>query len=161
MAEVFVRSAEEGDRTLLIEMLRRLRDYERVLHPSRRPGFEVAEFQYTRVVDAAKAFGGAIRVAVLDEELVGMIAGWMIIDDDQLQHMEFREHGFISDLFVSPDRRGKDIAQHLLYAMEQHLIVSGARRLSIGALARNGPAIAAYRTFGFEPFEITLEKYLK
>jgi GNAT superfamily N-acetyltransferase len=90
-----------------------------------------------------------------------MVAGWMIIDDDQLQHMEFREHGFISNLFVNPDRRGKDIAQHLLYAMEQHLIVSGARGLSVRALARNGPAIAAYQTFDFEPFEITLEKYLK
>ena len=85
----------------------------------------------------------------------------MIIDDDQLQHMEFREHGFISNLFVNPDRRGKDIAQHLLYAMEQHLIVSGARRLSARALARNGPAIAAYQTFDFESFEITLEKHLK
>ena len=85
----------------------------------------------------------------------------MISDDDQLQHMEFREHGFISNLFVNPDRRGKDIAQHLLYAMEQHLIVSGARGLSGRALARNGPVIAAYQTFDFEPFEITLEKYLK
>ncbi|MDG2285266.1 MAG: GNAT family N-acetyltransferase [Alphaproteobacteria bacterium] len=160
MSEVFVRPADESDRDILVEMLRRLQDHERVLHPSRRPGVEVAEFQYKRVIDAGKNFGGAVLVAVLEEELVGMIAGWMIIDDDQLQHMEFREHGYISDLFVTPERRGKDIAQHLLYAMEQHLIASGARRLSIGALARNGPAIAAYRTFGFEPFEITLEKYI-
>jgi ribosomal protein S18 acetylase RimI-like enzyme len=160
MAEVFVRPADESDGDVLIEMLRRLQDHERYLHPSRRPGFEVAEFQYKRIVDAAKNFGGAILVAVLEDELVGMIAGWMIIDEDQLQYMQFREHGYISDLFVHPDRRGKDIAQHLLYAMEQHLIASGARRLSIGSLARNGPAIAAYRTFGFEPFEITLEKYL-
>ena len=160
MSEVFVRPADESDNEVLIEMLRRLQDYERVLHPSRRPGMEVAEFQYKRVIDAAKNFGGAILVAVFEEELVGMIAGWMIIDEDQLQYMEFREHGYISDLFVNPERHGKDIAQHLLYAMEQYLIASGARRLSIGSLARNGPAIAAYRTFGFEPFEITLEKYI-
>jgi ribosomal protein S18 acetylase RimI-like enzyme len=160
MAEVFVRPADESDSDVLVEMLWRLQDYERVLHPSRRPGMEVAEFQYKRIVDAAKNFGGAILVAVLEEEIVGMIAGWIIIDEDQLQYMEFREHGYISDLFVNPDRRGKDIAQHLLYSMEQHLIASGARRLSISALARNGPAIAAYRTFGFEPFEITLEKYI-
>ena len=160
MSEVFVRPADESDGDILIEMLRRLQDHERVLHPSRRPGIEVAEFQYKRIIDAAKNFGGAILVAVFEEELVGMIAGWMIIDEDQLQYMEFREHGYISDLFVSPDRRGKDIAQHLLYAMEQHLIASGARRLSISTLARNSPATAAYRTFGFEPFEITLEKYI-
>ena len=160
MADVFVRPADESDSDVLIEMLRRLQDYERVLHPSRRPGMEVAEFQYKRIVESAKNFGGAILVAVFEEELVGMIAGWMIIDEDQLQYMEFREHGYISDVFVNPQRRGKDIAQHLLYAMEQHLIASGARRLSIGSLARNGPAVAAYRTFGFEPFEITLEKYI-
>lgn len=159
MAEVFVRPAEEDDHDTLIEMLRRLQDHERILHPSRRPGREVAEFQYERVLAAAKSFAGAVLVAVLEEERVGMIAGWMIIDDDQLQHMEFREHGYISDVYVKEDRRGKDIAQRLLWAMEKHLMASGARRLSIGSLARNGPAIAAYRTFGFEPFEITLEKY--
>ncbi len=160
MADIFVRPADENDSDVLIEMLGRRQDHERYLHPSRRPGFEVAEFQYNRIVEAAKNFGGAILVAVFEEELVGMIAGWMIVDEDQLQHMEYREHGYISDLFVHPERRGKDIAQHLLYAMEQHLIASGARRLSIGSLARNGQAIAAYRTFGFEPFEITLEKYI-
>jgi ribosomal protein S18 acetylase RimI-like enzyme len=160
MADVFVRPADESDSVVLIEMLRRLQDHERYLHPSRRPGIEVAEFQYGRIVEAAKNFGGAILVAVFEEELVGMIAGWMITDSDELQYMEFREHGYISDVFVHPERRGKDIAQHLLYAMEQHLIASGARRLTISSLSRNGPAIAAYRTFGFEPFEITLEKYL-
>jgi len=160
MSEVYVRPAEEDDRDLLIDMVRNLQDYERYLHPSRRPGYEVAEFDYTRSVEAAKKFGGAILVAVLEDELVGMIAGWMIIDRDELQHMEFRDHGYISALYVSPERRGKDIAQHLLWAMEQHLMASGATRLTIGSLARNSPAIAAYRTFGFEPFEITLEKYV-
>jgi hypothetical protein len=75
MSEVFVRPADESDNEVLIEMLRRLLDYERVLHPSRRRGMEVADFQYKRVIDAAKNFGGAILVAVFEEELVGMIAG--------------------------------------------------------------------------------------
>ncbi|GEM_PF-2024705 len=113
------------------------------------------------VCDISFRLGDISRESSDVSDQPGMVAGWMIIDDDQLQHMEFREHGFISNLFVNPDRRGKDIAQHLLYAMEQHLIVSGARGLSVRALARNGPAIAAYQTFDFEPFEITLEKYLK
>ena len=160
MNEVFVRPVEEGDREVVIEMLRRLQADERYLHPSRRPGHEVAEFYFTRSVEAAKRFGGAILVAVLEDEIVGVIAGWMIVDDDQLQYMEYRDHGYISAVYVSQECRGKDVAQHLLWAMEKHLIASGATRLTIGSLARNGPAIAAYRTFGFEPFEVTLEKYL-
>ena len=34
----------------------------------------------------------------------------------------------------------------------------GASRLSISSLARNGPVLTATRTFGFEPYEIILEK---
>ena len=87
-----------------------------------------------------------------------MIAGWIIIEGDLKQDLEFREHGYISDLFVKDEVRGKDVAQLLLRAIEEQLVANGARRLSINALARNGPIITACRTFGFKPYEIKLEK---
>ena len=99
-------------------------------------------------------------VAIEKSEIVGLTAGWMIIDDDQLQDMEHREHGYISVLFVSPEHRGKDIAQKLLISIEQHLVSVGANRLSINTLARNGPAVTASRAVGFEPFEVKLEKFI-
>jgi len=160
MTKIVIRSADAEDQTTIIEILQRLQDYERSLHPGRRPGLEVAEFQYKRIIDAAKTFDGVVLVAVENFELVGLTAGWMIIDDDQLQDMGHREHGHISVLFVNEEHRGKDIAQLLLVSVEEHLTSVGANRLSISALARNGPAITAFRTSGFEPFRTTLEKFI-
>ena len=161
MTENVVRAAEGSDKNIIIEMLQSLQDYERALHPVRRPGADVAEFRYKRITDAAENFNGAVLVAIEKSEIVGLTAGWMIIDEDQLQDMEHREHGYISVLFVSPEHRGKDIAQKLLISIENHLVSAGANRLSINTLARNGPAVTASRAVGFEPFEVKLEKFIE
>ena len=161
MTEIVVKAAEAIDKSVIIEMLQSLQDYERALHPGRRPGADVAEFRYKRITDAAESFNGAVLVAIEKSEIVGLTAGWMIIDDDQLQDMEHREHGYISVLFVSPEHRGKDIAQKLLISIEQHLVSVGANRLSMNTLARNGPAVTASRAVGFEPFEMKLEKFIE
>ena len=161
MTEIVVRAAEDIDKNKIIEMLQSLQDHERALHPGRRPGADVAEFRYKRIIDAAESFDGAVLVAIEKLEIVGLTAGWMIIDEDQLQDMEHREHGYISVLFVSPEHRGKDIAQKLLISIEQHLVSVGANRLSMNTLARNGPAVTASRAVGFEPFEVKLEKFIE
>ena len=158
MSKIVIRAAEENDREDILGMLQRLQNYEHALHAGRRPGNEVDEFQYVRILESTKAFNGAFLVAVEKEELVGLTAGWMIIDDNQLSEMPHREHGYISVLFVDDDHKGKDIARLLLEAIQGHLMSVGASRLSISSLARNGPVLTASRTFGFEPYEIILEK---
>ena len=141
-----------------VHPLQKLQNYEHSLHVGRRPGDEVDEYQYVRLLESTKTFNGAFLVAVEKEKLVGLTAGWMIIDDDQLSEMPHREHGHISVLFVDEDHKGKDIASLLLEAIQGHLMSVGASRLSINSLARNGPIITAGRNFGFEPYEIILEK---
>ena len=158
MSKIVIRAAEENDREDILGMLQRLQNYEHALHAGRRPGNEVDEYQYVRILESTKAFNGAFLVAVEKEELVGLTAGWMIIDDNQLAEMPHREHGHISVLFVDDEHKGKDIARLLLEAIQGHLMSVGASRLSISSLARNGPVLTATRTFGFEPYEIILEK---
>ncbi|MBH68164.1 MAG: hypothetical protein CMM58_07415 [Rhodospirillaceae bacterium] len=160
MSEIVIRSADESDRVSILEMLQGLQNFEHALHAGRRPGNEVDEFQYIRIAESASNFDGAVLVAVEENRVVGLTAGWMIIDEDQLQEMLHREHGHIAVLFVGEEHRGKDIARLLLEAIQQHLISAGATRISISSLARNGPVITACRTFGFEPYEIKLEKFV-
>ena len=105
MTEIVVRAAEDIDKNIIIEMLQSLQDHERALHPGRRPGADVAEFRYRRITDAAESFDGAVLVAIEKLEIVGLTAGWMIIDEDQLQDMEHREHGYICLLYTSPSPR--------------------------------------------------------
>lgn len=160
MSDITIRSALESDREKILELLQQLQNYEHALHAGRRPGIEVDEFQYVRIVESIRSFDGAFLVAVEEDQIIGLTAGWMIIDDNQLSEMPHREHGYISVLFVSEEHRGKDIARLLLEAVQEHLVSVGANRLSINALARNGPIIAASRTFGFEPYELILEKII-
>lgn len=44
MTQIVVRAAEDIDKNIIIEMLQSLQDYERALHPGRRPGADVPSF---------------------------------------------------------------------------------------------------------------------
>ena len=155
---IAIRPAGPADRGVLIAFVREIQDAERAMHPSRLPGAEVAEGYYEGLVARSAEF--LIAEEAGGGRPVGFVAGWLDEDDDPLQTREWRRHGLISDLFVAADRRGEGIAQRLLGAMADRLRELGAGRLRICAVAPNAPAIAAYRRFGFEPFEITFDKPL-
>ncbi|HET6519163.1 MAG TPA: GNAT family N-acetyltransferase [Geminicoccaceae bacterium] len=150
---VRVRPAEPSDEDALIAFLRDLQDAERAIHPSRLPGREVDRFYYDRLRER----GADILIAEHDGRPVGLVAGWLDVDDDPLQTPEWRRHGYVSDLFVAGPWRGRGVAQLLLRAIADLLRDRGARRLRIGALCVNDPALAAFRRFGFEPFEVVLD----
>ena len=155
-----IRPALPIDASEIIEMLSDLQDYERWLHQSRRPGSAVAHEHYQRMTAWAAGSDGAVLVAIVEEEVVGVVSGWMAVDNDPLQEVEYQRYGYVSDIFVSSKVRGKWLATKLLKSIEDHLREVGARRLRIGSLARNAAAVAAYRNFGYEPFEVVLEKDL-
>ena len=50
MSEIVIRSAEENDREDILRMLQKLQNYEHSLHVGRRPGDEVDEYQYVRLL---------------------------------------------------------------------------------------------------------------
>jgi GNAT superfamily N-acetyltransferase len=153
---ITIRSAGADDREILTDFIRQLQDAERDVHASRLPGEEVAEAYYGKLIGRP----AAILIAESAGRPVGFVAGWLDEDRDPLQTIEWRRHGLISDLFVALDHRGRGIAQRLLQAMSDRLRREGAKRLRICAVAPNAPAIAAYRRFGFEPFEIVFDKRL-
>ena len=155
-ANITVRPATPADGAILIGFIRELQNAERAIHPSRLPGEEVAEAYYDMLI----ARPAHILLAEGAGHPVGFVAGWLDEDEDPLQAPAWRRHGWISDLFVAVDHRGRGVAQQLLQAMSDVLQAAGAERLRIGAIAANAPAAAAYRRFGFEPFEITFDKPL-
>jgi GNAT superfamily N-acetyltransferase len=153
---MIIRSANAEDRATLVTFIKQLQDAECEVHPSRLPGEAIAEAYYEKLF----AQGGVILIACSAGNPIGFVAGWLDEDDDTLQKMEWRRHGLISDLFVVTAHRGKGVAQQLLQAISDRLQERGAKRLRICAVAPNGPAIAAYLRFGFEPFEVLFDKAL-
>jgi GNAT superfamily N-acetyltransferase len=151
-----IRPYRAADRDVLLGFIHGLQEAERAIHPSRLPGDDVAEAYCRSLLDG----GAEIVIAELDGAPVGLVAGWLAIDGDPLQTMDWRRHGWISDVFVAEPSRGRGIAQRLLQALGQRLQEQGVTRLRICALASNAPSIAAFRRFGFTPFEITFDKPL-
>ena len=158
MDPVEILPARVSDRDKLTHLVRELRDFERLVHQARQPGERVAAEHVDYLIRSAEKGAGAIFLAWVGADIAGYVAGWMALDQDPLNFREFASHGYVSDVFVSHRWRGKDIAQQLLGAIENHLKNQGASRLRIHSLARNAAALAAYRGFGFTPMEVVLEK---
>jgi ribosomal protein S18 acetylase RimI-like enzyme len=153
---ITIRPRTAEDRQALLGFIHALQEAERAMHESRLPGDEVAGLCYEKLLDR----GAEILIAEIEGEPVGFVSGWLDEDDDPLQTAEWRRHGYVSDVFVAPEWRGRGIGQQLLRAMGDRLRDQGARRLRICALAANETAVDAFRRFGFAPFEITFDRPL-
>ena len=151
-----IRDARPDDTATLIGFLADLQDAERAVHPSRLPGAEIAASCLDRLADKQ----AQVLIAEVAGRPVGLVAGWVAVDEDMLQTPDWRHHGWISDLYVVPERRGERVAGRLLSAIADRLKRLGARRLRICSLSCNDAALAAYRRFGFRPFETTLDMAL-
>ena len=71
-----------------------------------------------------------------------------------------RRHGFLAEIFVSPEARGKGLGRALIEACEDWARGRGHKLLTIGVLAKNPGAIRAYQASGYAPYAITMRRYL-
>jgi len=81
-------------------------------------------------------------------------------DDAPAETADSNLFGYISDVFVIAEMRGRDIAAILVAEAERRVRPHGVTRLRLGSLANNAQAIRAYRKAGFEDYEVVLEKRL-
>jgi ribosomal protein S18 acetylase RimI-like enzyme len=153
-----LRPYRDADRAAVIEALVGLQDHEVALHDTRRPGRQVAEPYLARLLDTLARQAGAIVVAEADGRFAGFVAGYVAEDDQLAETADSNRHGYVSDIFVVPERRGGGLAQALLAAAERHLAATGITRVRIGVLAANRMAGRAYEKHGFEPYEVVYEK---
>jgi GNAT superfamily N-acetyltransferase len=132
-----IRPAERTDAALILDFVRKLAEYERLLH----------------VVVATEAdvvrdlFGENPRVfcdlAYWDETPAGF-ALWF--------HNYSTFHGrhglYLEDLFVEPAYRGRGIGKALLKRLAQHCRTEGFNRLEWQVLNWNTPSIEFYKSLG-------------
>ena len=158
MTKPTIRPQREADQANLRRAFVELQEFERSLHDSRLPGAEIAipyvEWMQNQVADRS----GEVFVAEVDGVFQGFVACWVDRNSHIIETPDLNVFGFISDICVMPDWRGRGIAARLLSAAEAHLAGRGVTRVRIGALATNEPALSAYRKHGFVPYEILFEK---
>jgi GNAT superfamily N-acetyltransferase len=132
-----IRPAERADAALIFDFIRKLAEYERLLH----------------VVVATEAdvlrdlFGANPRVFCDLAFWDGAPAGFALWFHN---YSTFRgRHGlYLEDLFVEPAYRGRGIGKALLRHLAQRCRADGLARLEWQVLDWNAPSIAFYKSLG-------------
>lgn len=158
-APLIIRPATPDDRPHLRRAIVELQDYERLRHPTRLPGEQVADVYLDWMVRQAEA-NGIVLVAERDDSFIGFVAGWIEQTDNIGETADSNRFGYISDLCVMPAFRGQQIAAQLLDGIEQYFRRIDVIRLRINALAVNRSAWTSYERAGFLPYEILYEKVI-
>jgi GNAT superfamily N-acetyltransferase len=160
MSALTIRPAIAADRPWLVEAMAAINDHERRFHDSRRPGADCADAYLAQTEAAIARDGGAILLALRDGKPVGIIAFRITRAGVAAETEDSNVAGYVSDLFVTDSERGNGLAGRLLNEAERYFRDAGLLRMRIGSLAANAPAVRAYRKFGFEDYELILEKPL-
>jgi GNAT superfamily N-acetyltransferase len=161
LSQVRVRPYEPRDRANVVAAESDLQEYERKLHDTRIPGDEAAEPTFRLLESLINANDGEIFVAEDSKGFLGYAAGFILRDENPAETEDSNVCGYINDVYVVPDRRGRGVASLLLQAVEDFLRAKGMVRLRINTLVAHESAKRAYAKHGFGPYEIMMEKRLK
>jgi len=157
MNNVILRRAKDSDGPQLRAAVVELQEHERRLHATRLPGEQIAD-DYLKTIWQLADEAGAMFVAEVDGAFVGFAAGWVEQEDNIAETPDSNRFGYISDVCVLPDYRGRRIALRLITALEKHLRTLGVMRIRINTLAANASARASYERAGFVSCEVAYEK---
>jgi GNAT superfamily N-acetyltransferase len=153
-----IRQWRESDRATIRAFLDAIQEHERAVDPSKLPAAEATGAYMAEVEDAVARRDGAIFIAELGGRAVGFCACWRGHDDDVSLRPAWRDFGYVSDIYLVPEARGQGLSRRLYQAAEGHCASLGLERMRIGAINRNGIAMAAHAKFGFEPLFTEFDK---
>jgi GNAT superfamily N-acetyltransferase len=135
-----------------------LQDYEAAFEPDRRrdPDFAIEHWRELQRRHAEKH--GIMLIA----EDAGAAVGWAFAYDETAEVFVIeaeRRHGFLAELFVMSQARGKGLGRALIEGCEAWARGRGHKLLTVGVLAKNPSAIRAYEDAGYAPYWTTMRRY--
>jgi GNAT superfamily N-acetyltransferase len=148
-----------ADEPAILSFIIGLQDHEAAFEPDRRrdPAFALEHWRELLRRHAEKQ--GIILIAENGEGAVG----WAFAHDETADVFVVeaeRKHGFLAELFVAPQARGKGLGRALIEGCEAWARSRGHKLLTVGVLARNSSAIRAYEGSGYAPYSTMMRRYL-
>jgi len=89
--------------------------------------------------------------------------GWAFAHDESAEVFVVeheRSHGYLTELFLLPQARGKGLGRALIEGCEDWARQRGHRLLTVGVLSHNRSAIRAYEGSGYAPYVTIMRRYL-
>ncbi len=160
MTDIEIRPARADDRATLLGFLVAIQDYERALDPKLRLGAEAAESALVEIERKMAAHNGALLIAVLSGKAIGFVSCHDGDDEDKNLQEKYRPYGYVSNVFVAADHRGRGFGAALLDAAEDYLAGLGFHRVMLSVMAANADARAVYEKRGYHTYEVIYEKQL-
>jgi ribosomal protein S18 acetylase RimI-like enzyme len=144
----------------LVRFVAAIQEHERVLVPELKSGHDISEQYAHRILKMVQKNNGTILIARDGDQEIGVICAWISEDDDMLLRDEFRQHAYISDIYVAENWQEKGIAKGLMQTMESLMRERGCQRIRVCSKATNKEATAFYGAGNFKPYEIIYSKEL-
>ena len=148
-----------ADEPAILSFINGLQDYEAGFEPDRRLDAEFAGEHWQELQRRHAEKHGIFLIA----ESGGQPVGWVFAHDETNEVFVIeadRHHGFLAELYVAPQARGKGLGRALIEGCEAWARRRGHKLLTVGVLAKNPSAIRAYEGAGYAPYWITLRRYL-
>ena len=139
---VLVRDARREDAATILQLMRALAEYEKLLDSFETDEARIAE---TLLSEHPRAF---CLIAEISGRPVGY-AVWFY----SYSTFSGRHGMYLEDLFVLPEHRGAGVGKAFLQALAKRCVDEGLRRLDWIVLDWNAPAINFYRSLGAVPSE--------
>ena len=148
-----------ADEPAILSFINGLQDYEAAFEPDRRrdPNFSIEPWRELQHRCAEKH--GTMLIA----QDADKAAGWAFAYDQNAELFIVepeRRHGFLAEIFVMPEARGKGLGRALIAGCEDWARERCHKLLTIGVLTRNAHAIRAYEGAGYAPYTLMLRRYL-
>jgi diamine N-acetyltransferase len=137
-----IRQAEPGEEAQVLAFIRKLADYEKLLHDVAASEDDIRE----------ALFGASPRchceLAFWEGEPAGF-ALWFY----NFSTFAGKAGIYLEDLYVEPHLRGRGIGKALLKHLAKRCVAEGLPRLQWWVLDWNEPSIAAYKAMGAKPMD--------
>ena len=159
MSGIALRTAEPSDRDALVRLIRTLNVYEAAITGDRLVTQAAAETYYAALIERVAKQEGRVLVAESDRRAIGML-GLIVQEDQVFVREDVRRHGYVCDLVVDEEWRGKGIGRLLLAEAERCTREKGLKRLVIGVMAGNVGAERLYAELGFSVYAKAMMKAL-
>jgi GNAT superfamily N-acetyltransferase len=159
-ATIKIRQASlPADEAAILSFINGLQDYEAAFEPDRRRDPDFAQDHWRELQRRHAEKHGIILIA----EDNGVPAGWAFAYEDTAELFVIeaeRRHGFLAELYVAPQARGKGLGRALIEGCEAWSRGRGHKLLTVGVLAKNPSATRAYEGAGYAPYWMVMRRYL-